>query len=297
MRLGIVVVCVAAAAVLTACSSAAPTRSPTWAEVAAGLRPVLDLHSTNPCQRGDVRCLDLVVAEMQRRDRALTAACDHRALFTRLYLRTTEALRAAARSGRFRDRAAIVHFGAWFARYHFQADDAWRTGRRAAVPRAWQAAFSAAASRSVRGLGDLLLGMNAHITRDLAFTVADLARGPGHSVDPDFALFTELIESKSVAAVVELATRFDPGLTLAELPLALGGRRSLGGLIGLWRTEAWRNGIALRNAHGPARDAEARRIESKARLRAEAIVAGTAYLPLVQSSRSRDAYCVAHAGR
>ena len=297
MRLAIVVFCAIAAGVLGARSSAAPTRSPTWAEVAAGLRPALEPHSTNPCQRGDVRCLDLVIAEMQRRDRTLAAACDHRGLFTRLYLRTTEAFKAAARAGRFRDRAAIVHFGAWFAHYHFQADDAWRTGRRAAVPRAWQAAFSAAARRSVHGLGDLLLGMNAHITRDLAVTVADLEHGQGRAVDPDFALFTKLIESKSVAAVAELAARFDPGLRLVQVPLTLGGRRSLGGLIGLWRTEAWRNGIALRDARGSARPAEARRIESTARLRAGLIVAGTAYLPLVESSRSRDAYCAAHTGR
>jgi Family of unknown function (DUF5995) len=116
------------------------------------------------------------------------------------------------------------------------------------VPRAWQVAFGAAARRSVRGLGDLLLGMNAHITRDLAFTVADLEHGQRRAVDPDFALFTKLIESKSVAAVAELSARFDPVLKLAEVPLALGGRRTLGELIGVWRTEAWRNGIALRDA-------------------------------------------------
>jgi hypothetical protein len=296
MRLGILVICVIAAGALGACSSAAPTRSPTWAEVAAGLKPALEPHSTNPCQRGDVRCVDLVIAELRRRDSVLASSCDHRALFARVYLRTTEKLRSAARAGQFRDRAAIVHFGAWFARYHFQADDAWRAGRRTAVPGAWRAAFSAAADRSVHGLGDLLLGMNAHITRDLAFSVADLEQGRGRAVDPDFALFTKLIETKSVAVVAELATRFDPGLRLAQVPLTLGGRRSLGRLIGLWRTEAWRNGIALRDAHGPARAAAARRIESTARLRAGLIVAGTAYLPLVESSRSRDAYCVAHAG-
>jgi hypothetical protein len=285
------------AALIAACAGSTQARAPAWPQVAAGLRPGLEPRSANPCQRGDVGCLKLVLAEMRRRDRKLSASCDHRALFTRMYLRTTEALLSAARAGRFSNRAEIVHFAAWFARYHFRAEDAWDAGRRAAVPAAWRAAFRVASGRSVRGIGDVLLGMNAHISRDLALTVADLERGPGRTVDPDFALFTQVIESKSTEVLQELAARFDPAIALAEVPLVLGGPRSLGTLIGVWRTEAWRNGIAFRDARGAGRAAVARRIESVASLRADAIVASTAYLPGLQSSRARDAFCSAHAGR
>jgi hypothetical protein len=97
--------------------------------------------------------------------------------------------------------------------------------------------------------------------------------------------------------VSELAAQFDPGILLAEIPLELGGGRSLGGVIGVWRTEAWRNGIALRDARGAARAQVANRIERTAQLRVDAIVAATAYIPLVQTSRSRDANCAAHAKR
>jgi hypothetical protein len=282
------------AVVVASAAAASPARVPSWQDVAAGLRPALDPHSSNPCQRGDLSCLDIVIAEMRRRDAAQASSCDHRAVFTRLYLRTTQALEAAARAGRFRNRAAIVHFAAWFARYHFRAEDDWAAHRPGEVPGAWRVALAAAANRSVHGLGDVLLGMNAHITRDLAVTVADLERGPGTTVDPDFALFTQVIEAKSTAALRELAARFDPSISLV-LPVAIGGRRTVGALIGIWRTEAWRNGIALRDARGAARAAVERRIESAAVLRADAIVAATAYLPVVESSRSRDAYCAAHA--
>jgi hypothetical protein len=282
------------AAVAASVAAAAPGRAPTWAEVAAGLRPALDPHSANPCQRGDLSCLDIVIGEMQRRDGAQAASCDHRAVFTRLYLRTTQALEAAAQAGRFRNRAAIVHFAAWFARYHFRAEDGWAAHRLGDVPGAWRVAFGVAADRSVHGIGDVLLGMNAHITRDLAVTVADLERGPGAKIDPDFALFTQVIEARSAAAVTELAARFDPSISLV-LPVAIGGKRTVGALIGAWRTEAWRNGIALRDARGAARVAVEQRIESTAVLRADAIVAATAYVPVVESSRSRDAYCAARA--
>lgn len=295
MRLLVVAVALAWVSAVAAWPAAAPPAL-TWKQVAAGLRPALDVRSSNPCQRGDISCLDLVIAEMKRRDRRQAASCDHRALFTRLYLRTTEAFRAAAAAGRFHDRAAIVHFGAWFARLHFRAEDDWQAGRRADVPGAWQVAFEAAGGRSVRSMGDLLLGMNAHISRDLAYTVADVAGRSPATLYPDFTLFTTIIESKSVVALKELAARFDPALAAAVVPLELGGRGSLAALIGLWRSEAWANGIALADARGSARAAVARRIERTALLRADAIVAATAYLPVVQSSRARDAYCAAHAG-
>jgi len=264
--------------------------------VEAGLRPSLDPHSSNPCQRGDVACLDAVLAEMHRRDAAESASCDHAALFTRMYLRTTEALRSAVLAHRFRNGPAIVHFAAWFARYHFRAEDGWTARRLGEVPGAWQVAYEAESARRVRSMGDLLLGMNAHISRDLAFTVAEVEHGRRTAVDPDFKLFTDVIESKSVPVIAELARRFDPALAFATVPLTLGGTRTVGQLIGVWRTEAWQNGIALRDARGAARAAVAQRIENVARLRADAIVAATAYLPVVQSSSSRDAYCRAHRG-
>lgn len=282
------------AVVVTSVATAAPVRAPTWPEVAAGLRPAVDPHSANPCQRGALSCLDVVLAEMRRRDAAQTASCDHRAVFTRLYLRTTEAFRSAARAGRFHDRAAIVHLAAWFARYHFRAEDGWAAHRLGDVPGAWRVSLAAAANRSARGIGDVLLGMNAHISRDLAFTVASVERGTDTAVDADFALLTQVIEAGSGAALRELAARFDPSISLV-LPVAIAGKRTVGALIGLWRTEAWRNGIALRDARGAARTAIERRIESTALLRADAIVAATSYVPLVESSRTRDAYCAAHA--
>jgi hypothetical protein len=287
------------AVVVAACGgSSSSDRYRTWAQVAADLRPGLDRESANPCRRGDRSCIDVELVEMHRRVAALSASCDHRALFLDMYTRTTEALRSAVRAGRFHDGPAITHFGAWFADLGFRSEDAWAQGRLATVPPAWHVALTAAAARSVRSLGDVLLGMNAHITRDLAFAVAAVDRGGSATkIDPDFVLFTDVIESKSMGVVDALAQRYDPALALAKVPLALGGEVTLGQVIGVWRTEAWRNGIALRDAHGAARRAVAARIEQLARDRAEAIVAATAYLPVVQSSRSRDAYCAQQAPR
>jgi hypothetical protein len=232
---------------------------------------------------------------MKRRDRVEAGACLHSALFTRMYLRTTQALRATVLTGKFRNAPALVHFGAWFARLRLQAQDRWANGKADAVPPAWRVALSAGDARRVRSIGDLLLGMNAHISRDLAFTVATVRLGRGSAEDPDFRLFSAVIESRAEPVIADLARRFDPALAAADVPLSL-GRVTFRRLIAAWRDEAWRNGVALRDARGRARAAVARRIENVAELRAKAIVAATEYVPLVQSSRSRDAYCEAHRG-
>jgi hypothetical protein len=262
-----------------------------WDDAAAVLRPGVDPSSPNPCQRGDRSCFDLVIAELEQQAEELGASCDHNAVFAVLYLRTTEAVAEAARAGRFADPAAVSHLTAWFARYYFAAYDDWRAGRSVGIPAAWQLALDAADRRSAHAIGNLLLGMNAHITRDLAYAVAELRPPPGAGVDPDFQLVNEIIAETSDAAVREIADRFDPTLTPASLPLALDGASSLRELITIWRLEAWHNGILLAEASAEERPAVRAAIETSARLRALSITAATSYLPVVEGPEDRDAHC------
>jgi hypothetical protein len=62
-----------------------------------------------------------------------------------------------------------------------------------------------------------------------------------------------VIEAWSEPVIAELARRFDPSLEAAAVPLSLGGEQTVGQLIGAWRDEAWRNGIALRDARSASR--------------------------------------------
>ena len=300
------VVCVLVAAGLCAgCGSAAPSArltptahaaSLTWAQVANGLRPELDPSSTNPCQRGALSCFDILLAEMARRADVLVAACDHDAVFALTYEDMTAAIRAAARAGRFQNPALMTLFTAWFARMYLQASDDWRTGHRDAVPAAWQVAFSAASQRAVNGFGDLLLGMNAHITGDLPYVVAAVMRQPGTRVNPDYALINQIIIQTSQGVLHDVGSRLDPSVALAQIPIALGAQSSFGELIAQWRSESWRNGMTLRAAAGAQRATVERQINDAADLRAVLIRGATAYLPLIQDSTQRDAFCAAHHG-
>src|SRR5437868_4692656 len=64
----------------------------------------------------------------------------------------------------------------------------WAAGNRSAVPQAWLTALDAAQSKRVTGTGDLLLGMNAHINRDLPYVMAavGLVAPDGSSRKPDY---------------------------------------------------------------------------------------------------------------
>jgi hypothetical protein len=203
-----------------------------------------------------------------------------------------EQVRLTDRAGEFRNRPPIAHFDAWFARSYFAAFDDWRAGR-GALPAAWAVAFDAADRRSARGLGDLLLGLNAHISRDLTYAVAHTFRGSGRAMDPDYLLISRLVQQVSPKALADISARFDPTVAVAELPLAVArGQKSLGALVLAWTGQAWRNGTALRNATLAGRVALERKIEATALRRARAIAAATSYLtPL--GSRRRDAYCAA----
>ncbi len=266
---------------------------PPWSEIEATLSPSFEPASANPCQSGKRECLDIVLAEMQRRAKPLANSCDHDALFATMYMRMTEKIRDASDRGRFADPAATAHFTAWFARYYFHAYDDWHSGRKEAVPEAWRIAFQAADDRSVRGLGNLLLGMNAHISRDLAYVVADVLRAPEDTVDPDYALVNSLLGELSDPVVKEMAKRFDPTLELATVPIALRGADSIAMVFTNWRTDSWLSGNALLRAGESARPATVAKIEAASVDRANAILPEVRYLPIVESAKPRDAFCKA----
>ena len=162
------------------------TQTPAWDRIAKTLTPALDPTSTNPCNRGSVGCIDAALKEMKRRERALTASCDHNVMFAYTYRMTTAAFRAGWPRD-FASPAYIAHLDGTFAEYYFDAYDTWSSGR-GTVSEAWRIAFDAAHARSVSGLGDMLLGINAHISRDLPFVLADvgLVRPDGSSALADY---------------------------------------------------------------------------------------------------------------
>lgn len=294
-----------AAAALAGCAGAAEYKTPLttipqnprWLQIQEAMTPAVNHRDQNPCSQGSQACIDAVVAEMQRRFTKLAAACDHRAPFALMYMRVTEGVKAPA-AGRFGDQAYLRHLDALFARLYFRAFDAWQSGRRAQAPPAWRIAFDSATTGRTSGIGDMLLGMNAHISNDLPFALLDagLTEAHGRSAQPDFDSVNNLLGDVQAPMIREESRMFDLAIAKATLPYlgVYGG--DVANVIASWRTEAWQNGRKLIAARMPAeRAAVAAKIHRAAAQRAEVIQALASNRLLGTDPKARDGHCRAAA--
>jgi Family of unknown function (DUF5995) len=268
-----------------------------WSALLPGLSlPPYDAASSDDCVAGRIQCVDGTIREMTRRFERLADSCDHDAVFALTYLRVTEEYRRTIERPFFDDTPFVNYEDTVFARYYFAAYDAWAKGRIAEVPPAWRVAFDAAAAHRISGTGDLLLGINAHVQRDLPLVLYSigLVRPDGTSRKADHDRVNMILNRVVEPLIAEIARRFDPTVDDADLPTSL-DEASLFQLLAEWREKAWRNAEALALAATP----EARRrlvslIEDDAAAEARAIVVSTAYPPLVGGGTARDVYCAMH---
>jgi uncharacterized protein DUF5995 len=245
------------------------------------------------CPSGDQSCPAKVILEMYERWRPLNASCDHRAVFALTYLRTTEAFAAAADGdpGFFQDRPWVTHEDAVFADFYYRAFDQALNGQ--AVPGAWSAAFGADDSPDVTGIGDMFLGMNAHINRDLSYTLAavGLVKPDGGSRKVDHDKVNTFLARVADPLQDELGRRYDPLFGTTDTPTPLDEQAVLDAIQGM-RENAWRNAESLVNAGSDSARANAESgIEAQSVALANSIRAANT---IPGYGPTRDAYCRAH---
>jgi hypothetical protein len=231
---------------------------------------------------------------MERRFAPLASNCAHNAIFALAYLRTTQEYARTAADPEFFDDARFVnHEDAVFAQFYFEAYDAWAAGHRGQVPQAWNIAFDAAHNRAVSGSGNLMLGMNAHVNRDLPYVLAaiGLVKPDGSSRKPDHDRVNIMLNRVVQPLMAEEARRFDPTMDDIATPYGLTYTALLQALVE-WRETAWRNAERLVGApDAQAREAVARDIEAYATATARTLVTQFSYAPPLTTSAQRDAYC------
>jgi Family of unknown function (DUF5995) len=268
-----------------------------WSALLPGLALPYDVTSPDDCVAGRVQCVDKTVREMTKRFDPLASTCDHNAIFSLTYLRVTEEYRRTVQDPTFFDDTPFVNYeDGIFAHYYFAAYDAWKDGQTEDVPPAWRITFDAARARAVSANGDLLLGINAHVQRDLPFVLYSigLVKPDGTSRKSDHDRVNQILNRVTEPLIAEIARRFDPTIDDANLPTSLDDFTLFQLLVG-WRETAWRNAELLAAAPTPqARDQVAQQIENDAASEAIAIRTATQYPPLLGGSAARDAYCAVH---
>ncbi len=157
-----------------------------WPEFLPSTTTDYTVSESNECKNGQVQCVDNVIREMTKRYNRLE--CDHDSTFAFTYLLTTEEYRRAVEDPEFfSDNAFVNHQDAVFADYYFDQFDAFHRGDLEKVSPAWRIAFQSAEDQKVSGMGNVFLGMNAHVNRDLPMVLAEigLVKPDGTSRKPD----------------------------------------------------------------------------------------------------------------
>ncbi len=244
---------------------------------------------------GSTRCVDRVIREMERRWAPLDEDCDHDAVFALTYLETTrEYRRAVSDPAYFDDNAFVNNEDRVFAGFYFVAHDAWEAGRVADVPPAWRVAFDAADRGAVSATGNMLLGMNAHIQRDLPFVLwsIGLVAPDGSSRKPDHDRVNAILNRVTEPMMDAVAARYDASADDGDVPGTSIDAFAMNQFIQAWREGAWRNAELLASApDGAARALVARTIEIEAAAMAQVLRTAFTYDGVLRSVATRDAFC------
>ena len=246
----LVTVLLLAAALLTSTGAARADDPPYIGWTATAARPD-DASSTpssaNDCAAGRTHCVDAVIREMQRRFDPLAESCDHDSIFALAYLRTTEEYRRTIEDPTFFDDTPFVnHEDAVFARLYFDAYDAWHGRRSHDVPAGVGDRVPSRRRPRVTAQGNLSLGINAHVQRDLPFASPriGLVKPDGSSRKPDHDRVNEFLNRVTDDLYAEIARRFDPTIDDTNLP-GTADDAGVFQLIPTWREIAWRNAERL----------------------------------------------------
>jgi hypothetical protein len=294
---GVVVI----SSVLATCVVAAPARADVLDPNV--LDPVVEILPPRPapyvpytgdiCPKGSNTCIDKTISQMKTRLAPLVRSCSHSAVFSLAYLRVTEDVRRALRSGFFADPVWLNQVDAIFARMYFTTMDDWKAGRRSQVPAAWRIALKAEDDRAMTGIGNFMLAMNAHINRDFPNVIAEvgLTRKDGTSHKPDHNAYNPRLDALYAPVFAEMAARFDP--TFDDLDAGPFDEAFVGGVMRGWREAVWRHAENIVLARTPLERALARQeVETYAASQA-ALIRTTFASP---SPTARDAWCAQHHG-
>lgn len=292
------------AALLTLTTAAAPARADLvpyvpWSSYLSGWTDEYVPSSDNDCVAGRSKCLQATLKEQSRIADQTASSCSHNAIFARAYVRMTQLYGyTRAIPGYYSDVPYFNHVDAVFARYYTDSYYNWQSGNRAAVPQSWLTALDAAKNKQVSGTGDLLLGMNAHINRDLPYVMAavGLVAPDGSSRKVDYDAVEAWLYQATAPLIAEFAARFDPTIDDSADPFGI-GNAALFQVVSGWRENAWRNAEALVSApNAVARAVVSANIETQANTAAQGILTSQSYLPLVNSTGPRDTFCTIHNG-
>ena len=198
---------------------------------------------------------------------------DKRSVFAEAYSQMTAAMLSEIRAGRFRDPVWVSDLLDAFADYYFDAVTAFETSDP--ISESWRLAMGAAARDDLSVLHHLFLGINAHINRDLIFTVTDLFQrvgGPTDQQREDFDRVNEVIGETIDIVQRDVIAKRSAIWGFVDAALGPFDEWLIVELIENWRTDVWSAAIGWWAAPEDEKGSLRNRVEDEASRRAEAIL-------------------------
>jgi hypothetical protein len=244
------------------------------------------------CREAKVSCIDETIKRM----RALRSrlGCDHRAIFAVTYLLLTEEIRktVVTEPHFYSDNQWLIYLDVLFAKYYFDTTANYEAHRQ--VPEAWGIGFQTAAKGDANAGQDMLLGINAHVQRDMPYVMAGvgLRKPNGESRKPDHDAANEILRRGYDRIVNTIAEQYDPLISTTNSEATpidnMGGLE----LVKEWREGVWRNAERLLNAKSDAERASiSQQIEDDAAYWARSMAAND---QPAGYRAYRDDYCRTH---
>mmetsp|Transcript_11393 Transcript_11393/g.17487 ORF Transcript_11393/g.17487 Transcript_11393/m.17487 type:complete len:330 (+) Transcript_11393:117-1106(+) len=236
------------------------------------------------CQVGDLEeCVPLVIHELS--SRLCELGCDHNVIFSLIYLYTTQRFLdfGLSNGDDFENIHSVVREDSLFADYYFRAYDAYHNDRNTAVvPPVWKLTFELAESKSIYSQTNGLLGVTAHIQRDLPLVLYELYKEGTPVSQADHFTINNI-----------LFTATDPSPIIQQFYDPIYPNSTIEGLTAVieWRANAWEDYEKLLNADGNETEVDEvlNEIEMKALATAQ-FFASNSY-DKDNYNTARDAYC------
>ena len=240
------------------------------------------------CRRPTIACIDRVIRRLTKLRNRL--GCDHRAVFANTYLLLTKEIRRTVKRDPnfFSDTNWLIYEDVVFANFYFAIFQ-----RGAELPEAWRIAFDTAASGDQNAAQDMLLGINAHVQRDMPYVLATVGvRSPdGKSRKRDHDVGNQILAAGYEKIVRDTERRYDPLIAVTN-----SSATPLDDFAGLelvkgWREGVWRNAERILNART---DVDRRLVDESIERNAAEWARQIAAVPGPPGYRQqRDSYCLA----
>lgn len=190
--------------------------------------------------------VDDVKARFDQLASTLRANDDGRAVFLTVYRRITGAIDRAIEADRFADPEWVSDYLIAFAdRYRVAMLD-YERGNVDAVPDPWVIAFTAALAEETLAIQRASLGINAHVTYDLAFAIEEIGIDPDRAQKyADHDRINGILNATVDRVQAGLIELYAPGL--ATIDSTLGHLDETGYMMAVrnGRELAWRSAVAM----------------------------------------------------